>query len=274
MTEARGRGLRRRAFLTLSGRVVVGSMVIYGAPAAILSRLGVGPDERAPGRDAAPAGYNPRAHEWAFVVDTMACIGCGRCVRACKEENGVPWEPDCNRTWVERYVKTADGEVYVDSPDAGIHGFASWEDNRKYEGLDIVKSFFVPKLCNQCERPPCVQVCPVAATYKTEDGVVLVNRDKCIGCRYCIQACPYGARYLDPYEHVADKCTWCYHRISRGLLPACVTVCPVGARKFGDLRDPDSEVSRILNELRLYVLKGDLGTKPRVRYTQLDEDVR
>lgn len=274
MNERRGRGLRRRAFLALSGRVVVGSMVIYGAPAAILSRLGVGHGQAAPNPDAAPADYHPRAHEWAFIVDTMACIGCGRCVRACKEENNVPFEPECNRTWVERYVQTVDGEVYVDSPDGGIHGFASWEDNRRYEGLDIAKSFFVPKLCNQCARPPCVQVCPVAATYQTEDGVVLVNRDKCIGCRYCIQACPYGARYLDPYEHVADKCTWCYHRISRGLLPACVTVCPVGARKFGDLRDPDSEVSRIMNELRLYVLKGDLGTKPRVRYTELDEEVR
>ena len=132
----------------------------------------------------------------------------------------------------------------------------------------------MPKLCNQCEKPPCVQVCPVEATFKTEDGVVLVNRDKCIGCRYCIQACPYGARYLDPDEHVADKCTWCYQRISRGLLPACVTVCPVGARKFGDLRDPESEVSRIVEEHRMYVLKEDLGTRPRVRYTQLDEGVR
>jgi len=265
------RSMRRRAFLTLAGRVVVGSVVIYGAPAAVLSRLG-GPS--AASADSRPPDYNPKAHEWVFIVDTARCIGCGRCVRACKEENHVPMDPHYTRTWIERYVQTADGELHVDSPDAGINGFSSWEVNRQYAGQEISKSFFVPKLCNQCEKPPCVQVCPVAATYKTEDGIVLVNRDKCIGCRYCIQACPYGARYLDPDEHVADKCTWCYHRISRGLLPACVTVCPVGARKFGDLRDPESEVSKIVDNLRLYVLKGDLGTKPRVHYTQLDDGVR
>jgi Fe-S-cluster-containing dehydrogenase component len=266
--------VRRRAFLKLAGRVVIGSIVIYGSPAAVLSKLGQPSEPRAAGADAGPPGYNPKAHEWVFIVDTARCIGCGRCVRACKEENRVPMDPRYTRTWIERYVQTEDGEMHVDSPDGGIHGFTSYEANREYAGQDITKAFFVPKLCNQCEKPPCVQVCPVAATYQTEDGIVLVNRDKCIGCRYCIQACPYGARYLDPDEHVADKCTWCYHRISRGLPPACVVVCPVGARKFGDLRDPESEVSKIVAELRLYVLKEDLGTKPRVHYTQLDEGVR
>lgn len=263
--------MHRRAFLKLAGRVMVGSIAIYGAPQLVLQRLGQPADAEA---DSPPEGYNPKAHEWVFIVDTTKCIGCGRCVRACKEENHVPMDPRYNRTWVERYVQTADGEMHVDSPDAGINGFTSVEANKPYEGMDITKSFFVPKLCNQCEKPPCVQVCPVAATFKTADGIVLVNRDKCIGCRYCIQACPFGARYLDPDEHVADKCTWCYHRISRGLKPACVAVCPVGARKFGDLRDPESEVSQIVDQLRLYVLKEDLGTRPRVRYTQLDEGVR
>jgi len=266
--------VRRRAFLKLAGRVVIGSIVIYGSPAAVLAKLGQPSEPRAAAADAGPPGYNPKAHQWVFIVDTARCIGCGRCVRACKEENHVPMDPRYTRTWIERYVQTADGEMHVDSPDAGINGFTSFEANREYAGQDITKAFFVPKLCNQCEKPPCVQVCPVAATYQTEDGIVLVNRDKCIGCRYCIQACPYGARYLDPDEHVADKCTWCYHRISRGLPPACVVVCPVGARKFGDLRDPESEVSKIVAQLRLYVLKEDLGTKPRVRYTQLDEGVR
>jgi Fe-S-cluster-containing dehydrogenase component len=266
--------VRRRAFLKLAGRVAIGSIVIYGSPAAVMARLGQSTEVRPADADSGPPGYNPKSHQWVFIVDTARCIGCGRCVRACKEENHVPMDPRYNRTWVERYVQTADGEMHVDSPDAGIHGFASFEANREYADQDITKAFFVPKLCNQCEKPPCVQVCPVAATYQTDDGIVLVNRDKCIGCRYCIQACPYGARYLDPDEHVADKCTWCYHRISRGLMPACVTVCPVGARKFGDLRDPESEVSKIVAELRLYVLKEDLGTRPRVRYTQLDEGVR
>lgn len=265
------RSVDRRAFMSLAGRVVVGSIVIYGAPSAVMRRLGGGPPRPA---DAAPPGYEVKEHEWVFIVDTAKCIGCGRCVRACKEENHVPMDPHYTRTWIERYVQTADGEWHVDSPDGGINGFASWEAQREIEGLDITKSFFLPKLCNQCEKPPCVQVCPVAATYKTGDGVVLVDRDRCIGCRYCIQACPYGARYLDPHEHVADKCTWCYHRITRGLKPACVEVCPVGARKFGDLRDPESDVSKWIEELRLYVLKEDLGTKPRVHYTQLDEGVR
>jgi len=265
------KGVPRRTFLGLAGRVVVGSIVIYGAPPLVMSRLGQPGTANA---DSAPRGYEPRKHEWVFIVDTTKCIGCGRCVRACKEENSVPMDPDYNRTWIERYVQTSDGEWHVDSPDAGINGFTSWEANSELEDLDITKAFFLPKLCNQCEKPPCVQVCPVAATYKTGDGVVLVDRDRCIGCRYCIQACPYGARYLDPHEHVADKCTWCYHRITRGLKPACVEVCPVGARKFGDLRDPESEVSKIIDELRTYVLKEDLGTRPRVHYTQLAEGVR
>jgi len=119
-----------------------------------------------------------------------------------------------------------------------------------------------------------VQVCPVGATYKTKDGVVLIDRARCIGCRYCIQACPYGARYLDPRYHVVDKCTWCYHRITKGLLPACVEVCPVGARVFGDLRDPESPVRKIIQAERVNVLKPDLGTKPQVYYVGLQEGVR
>jgi len=108
----------------------------------------------------------------------------------------------------------------------------------------------------------------------TKDGVVLVDYKYCIGCRYCIQACPYGARYLHPKERVADKCTWCYHRITKGLHPACVEVCPVGARVFGDLRDPRSPVRKLLREERVYVLKPDLGTRPKVFYIGIDIGVR
>jgi len=188
----------------------------------------------------------------------------------------------------------------VDSPNGGIDGFYSVgtregdgegaavdyrnglpdhiplpaSDEAGVGSGEIKKSFFVPKLCNQCDKPPCVQVCPVGATYKTADGVVLVNRDTCIGCRYCIQACPYGARYLLPKEGVVDKCTWCYHRITKGQVPACVEACPVGARIFGDLRDPESEVNRILAEQRIYVLKPEMGTEPQVWYLDLDGAVR
>ncbi len=115
----------------------------------------------------------------------------------------------------------------------------------------------------------------------TEDGIILVDQRHCIGCRYCIQACPYGARFMLPdtpespfgQVMVADKCTWCYHRISSGLLPACVEACPVGARVFGDLRDLESKVSKVLKEKRVYILKPDLGTEPKVYYIGFEKGV-
>jgi len=196
------------------------------------------------------------------------CIGCGKCVDACKTENNVLREPYFFRTWVERYVIDNDGEVTVDSPGGGIDGFPTVEE----EG-DILKSFFVPKLCNQCEKPPCVQVCPVGATFKTDDGVVLVDKDYCIGCRYCIQACPYGARYLNPVTKTADKCTFCYHRIKHDLLPACVEVCPTQARVFGDIKKRRSPLRRLIRMARLQVLKPYLNTEPKVLYSNLDGKV-
>ena len=108
----------------------------------------------------------------------------------------------------------------------------------------------------------------------TNDGVVLVDYEYCIGCRYCIQACPYGARYFNMEKGTADKCTWCYHRITKGLSPACVQACPVGARKFGDLKDSNSEVNKILDTERINILKPELGTKPKVYYLGLDRGVR
>ncbi len=222
-------------------------------------------------------GYNWNDHYYAFVVDTRKCIGCGRCVRACKIENEVPKLPFYFRTWVERWVwLKEDEEPKVDSPNGGFSGFPPLYDERS-----IAKSYFVPKLCNHCDRPPCVQVCPVGATYKTKDGVVLVDEKYCIGCRYCIQACPYGARYLYPRDgpresrrNTADKCTWCYHRITKGYKPACVEVCPTQARKFGDLKNPDDEINRILEENKIQVLKPEMGTKPKVFYIGLDSEVR
>lgn len=201
---------------------------------------------------------------WAFVVDTHKCIGCGRCVKACKLENNVPMDKEVYRTWVERYVE-GPGGITVDAPKGGLDFSPSTET----EG----KQFFVPKLCNQCKDPPCVQVCPVGATYRTGDGVILMDEKRCVGCRYCIQACPYGARFLHPETHVADKCTWCYHRIVKGLRPACVTVCPVGARLFGNLKDHDSVVNGIIEKERVRGLKPEKGTKPQVFYTGLDEVV-
>ncbi len=223
--------------------------------------------------------YDWTQHSWAFAVDTTKCIGCGRCVEACKLENNVPRSPEYNRTWVERHTVTDDRKLIIDSPEGGIEGFPT---DPPVNGSKVAKSYFVPRLCNQCENPPCVSVCPVSATYKTRDGVILVDQERCIGCGYCVVACPYGARYLVPRggstptgnAGVADKCTWCYHRITRGMMPACVEVCPVQARIFGDTKDPDSPVSKVLAKERVQVLKPELGTKPKVYYLGLETDVR
>jgi Fe-S-cluster-containing dehydrogenase component len=214
--------------------------------------------------------YDPSEHYYAMGVQVDRCIGCGMCVRACKVENDVPDEPFFFRTWIERYEVHTDGEVTVESPEGGINGFPP-EDKADRE---VLRSFFVPKLCNQCDNPPCVQVCPVGATFKTEDGVILVDKDYCIGCRYCIQACPYGARYLDPRTHTADKCTFCYHRITRGLLPACVEVCPTQARVFGEVGPRSSPLHRMKRQSSLQVLKPSLNTEPKVFYSDLDGEVR
>ncbi|MBT8084282.1 MAG: 4Fe-4S dicluster domain-containing protein, partial [Woeseia sp.] len=159
---------------------------------------------------------------WAFLVDTTKCVGCGLCVNACKIENEIPYDAPVTRTWVERYVITKDGKQHIDSPMGARDGYTSMpllEDGEEIDPDDIDKAFFVPKLCNQCENPACVQVCPVGATYQTNDGVVLVDREWCIGCGYCIMACPYGVRFFHPVHKVADKCNFCYHRISKGMEP-------------------------------------------------------
>jgi len=117
-------------------------------------------------------------------------------------------------------------------------------------------------------------VCPVGATFRSRDGVVLVDEEWCVGCRYCIQACPYGARYLHPEEKVADKCTFCYHRIRRGLLPACVEACPTSARIFGEIGDKASPLRRFMRFNDVTVLKPGLNTEPKVYYAGADGEVR
>jgi Fe-S-cluster-containing dehydrogenase component len=205
---------------------------------------------------------------YAFIVNTETCIGCGKCVAACRTENHVP--ADNYRTWVERYTILNDGSVEVDSPHGGEQG---------YEPLDvkkaaIQKSFFVPKLCNHCKNPNCVQVCPVGATYVSPDGFVLVDEKRCVGCSYCMMACPYSARFMNPVTHAADKCTWCYHRIQQGKTTACVQVCPANARIFGRVDDHDGPVAQLLASKRLQVLKPETGNEPMVLYVGLDKEVR
>ncbi len=212
--------------------------------------------------------YNPFDYYWGFVVDTTLCIGCGSCVRACSLENDVP--KGFYRTWIERFEISNKEVISVDSPDGGIKSF---EVDSFPKATPVVKGFFVPKLCNHCVASACTQVCPVGATFHSPDGVVLVDRKHCMGCGYCIQACPYGCRFLNTKLGVADKCTLCYHRITRGLKNACVLACPVGARMCGNLHDENSAIRKKLNERRYGLLKPDLGTQPKCYYIGLDLEV-
>lgn len=263
------RRVNRRRFLGFSLTVLAGV-----AGAAVLNRLVPVYDDEADAPAPLVPAYDAASKTWAFVVDTGRCIGCGLCVSACKEENHVPEEPQYNRTWVERHAVSERGTVYVDSPAAGIDGFPPTSTAPGADEAAIVSAYFVPRLCMQCEVSPCTTVCPVGATYRTPEGVILVDADRCIGCGYCITACPYGARYIVPAADttpqgvagVADKCTWCYHRISKGRQPACVEVCPVGARRFGDLGDPADPIHEVLAENAVEVLNPEYGTRPRVLY--------
>lgn len=206
-------------------------------------------------------------HSWAMVIDQSKCVGCGHCIQACKAHNDVPPE----MTWV-RMVET--GEV----------------DGRPT---------FLPVPCMHCEDAPCTHICPVKATYQRPDGIVMMDYDRCIGCRYCEVACPYGSRVFNweafdgenpavptwgqpevarRPRGVVEKCSFCYQRIDRGLelgltpgvdqaaTPACVVACPMGARAFGDLNDPESPVSQLLAKHGHFRLKEGLGTEPRVYY--------
>jgi tetrathionate reductase subunit B len=238
--------LSRRKFLTKAGSALIATSIASLATTAKTSsqesqQLGV--------------------KEWCMVIDLRRCIGCQACFAACKSENGVPL--GIEYTWVETHEKG------------------------KYPNIKLL---FLPRLCNHCDKPPCVQVCPVKATWKREDGVVMQDINKCIGCRYCMAACPYGVRsftweepsgaWFEPWMEKATakhgfvvKCHGCYHRVEKGLKPACVEACVGGARIFGDFKDPNSEVRKLIDSLSTTRLKAYLGTEPMVFYIGLDEKV-
>ena len=263
--------LKRRDFLRFCTQALPTGLVLatigagrelLGAEPSAGAKKNPEPDEKKP--------EGKKTLDYGMAINVKKCIGCGRCADACKRENNVPREPLYFRTWVERYTVPVHGEPRVDSPNGGVDGFPELPAAKE----ETLKSFFVPKLCNHCANPPCVQVCPVGATFTSPDGVVLVDPDYCVGCRYCIQACPYGARYLHPEKRVADKCTFCYHRIRKGLLPACVEVCPTQARVFGELSSRSSPIWRFLRSNAISVLKPELNTRPRVFYAGASGDVR
>ncbi len=212
--------------------------------------------------------YDWNDHDYVYLVDTRKCIGCGSCVRACGRENAVP--EHYFRTWIERYhLLPGREEVIVDSPNGGKDGFSLVE-----EFEHATKAFFMPKLCCHCTRSPCVQLCPVGASYRTQDGLVLVDEKRCIGCGYCVQGCPYGSRFVHPVTHTASKCTLCYHRITRGLTTACIQACPVGARMLGDRKRSGDMVARIIGTERVQVLQPELLTKPNCYYLGLTREAR
>ena len=265
---------RRRDFLKLTGGAV--ALLMGGAALAAeeAAAPAPAPAPAPPPSPAAPAAggeanleaYNWEEHKYAYLIDTAKCIGCGSCVRACKKENDVPDE--FFRTWVERYLISHE-QSYVDSPKGGLEGFAA-----AHIGFKPTKAFFVPKMCNHCAETPCIQVCPVGASYKTKEGAILVDGERCIGCGYCVQACPYGSRFINEHTHTADKCTWCYHRITKGQKPACVSVCPTGTRQFGDMRRETDPVRIAIEHERVTTLQPHHLTEPQCFYLALDKEVR
>ena len=174
---------------------------------------------------------------YALVLDSKKCIDCKACVVACKAENEVPVGVYRNRINVEK--------------------------SGEYPKL---RTSFDPEQCHHCDNPSCVRVCPTGASWQREDGIVLVKYDDCVGCKYCIIACPYDARFHHPEKHTVDKCTFRVQRVDRGELPACVETCPSKVRVFGDLNDSKSPIHLLLATRRHRVLKPQTGNGPQLYY--------
>lgn len=181
---------------------------------------------------------------YGFAIDLRKCIGCHACTIACKAEHQIPI--GVNRCW----VKTVEKGTFPDT-----------------------RRFFFPVLCNQCVDAPCVRICPTRALFKRRDGIVDLNGASCIGCRACMEACPYDQLFIDPNTHTAEKCNFCANRVENKLLPACVSVCPTECRIFGDLDDPTSAVAQIVQREAFMVRKPEKGTGPKIFYLGAEESV-
>jgi molybdopterin-containing oxidoreductase family iron-sulfur binding subunit len=212
---------------------------------------------------------------FGYGLDLSRCIGCRRCVYACVKENNTSRDPQIQ--WI-RVLRMKKGESDLEKSEQYYHP----------ESVPESGYFYIPVQCQQCENPPCTKVCPTKATWKEPDGIVVIDYNWCIGCRCCMAACPYRARKfnwseptipkeeLNPETHylgnrprmrgVVEKCTFCIQRTREGRYPACVEACPVGARKFGNLLDPKSEIRYVLEHFRIFRLKEDLNTEPKFYY--------
>lgn len=212
--------------------------------------------------------------KFVYAINLSVCNGNGKCVEACHKENNH--DRSTNQSYI-RVLEMPKGTMDMERGNTTYTG-AVPQDGK----------FYLPVQCQQCDEPPCVDVCPVKATWKEEDGIVVVDYNWCIGCRYCEAACPYHARRFNWKEPeipaaevnpdqsylsnrirpagVVEKCTYCLHRTRRGKLPACLEACPTGARVFGNILDPESNIRWILENKRVYLLKEELGTKPAFFY--------
>ena len=250
--------IKRRQFFELTGLPILGLVATRVLPTAA--------DEPSP-----PVAKPRSGKRWGMVIDVDRCLrekGCDKCIKACHARHNVPdignGKDDVKWIWREplRDALPDQFDPYLPEP---------------------ARDGTVPVLCNHCGNPPCVRVCPTQATWKRDDGIVMMDWHRCIGCRYCVAACPYGSRsfnWLDPRPHIAhlnpdfptrtrgvvEKCNFCEERLAKGQLPACVEACDEGAITCGDLEDPDSPVRQLLGSRYSLRRRPELGTQPKVYY--------